>query len=141
LCTEKALEKNHTVFLVLVIAMPALIQPSPRQSPAPEDALLRKFDVSHNGFLPDSAPLKVLADPYYGSWELLIQQLSSSLAAQTFRGAVDRLEVLSTEKLHTEDEWRRAYVILAFLAHGYIWGGDRPAEVCNCTGAFSYFRI
>jgi indoleamine 2,3-dioxygenase len=31
--------------------------------------------------------------------------------------------------LKTVLEWRRAYSILTFLAHGFIWSGEHAAEV------------
>lgn len=41
---------------------------------------------------------------------------------------IDRLPVIPATHLYTEAEWRRAYSILSFMANGYIWGGDKPAE-------------
>ena len=38
------------------------------------------------------------------------------------------MPVLSTLYLDTIQEKRRAYVILSFLAHGYIWGGSKPVD-------------
>ncbi|KAK2797344.1 hypothetical protein FQN49_008992, partial [Arthroderma sp. PD_2] len=38
------------------------------------------------------------------------------------------MPVLSTDNLLSIPEWRRAYSILGFLLHGYIWGGDQPAD-------------
>ncbi|CCC14361.1 unnamed protein product [Sordaria macrospora k-hell] len=93
-------------------------------------SLLNKYDVTTNGFLPDGPPLEVLPDEYYAPWENLIRRLSESLDAGTFREEVDRLPVLETDgRLKTEEEWRRAYVVLCFFAHGYIWGGSMPSEV------------
>lgn len=42
---------------------------------------------------------------------------------------VDALPILSTDLLLTEPEWRRAYSILGFIAHAYVWGGDTPSDV------------
>ena len=42
---------------------------------------------------------------------------------------VDELPILSTSKLNGEPEWRRAYVVLAYLTHAYVWGGEKPKEV------------
>ncbi|KAJ9134154.1 Indoleamine-dioxygenase pyrrole-dioxygenase [Pleurostoma richardsiae] len=90
---------------------------------------LENFGVMGNAFLPAKAPLSRLRSPCYSPWEALIQDLPALLKARTLRSQVDRLEVLGTEHLVLEEEWRRAYVILAFLSHAYIWGGERPAEV------------
>ncbi|ESA43124.1 indoleamine 2,3-dioxygenase beta type [Neurospora crassa] len=92
-------------------------------------SLLTKYDVTTNGFLPEGPPLEVLPGEYYTPWEDLIRRLSESLDAGTFRAEVDRLPVLQTDRLMREEEWRRAYVVLCFFAHGYIWGGRRPSEI------------
>lgn len=82
-----------------------------------------------NGFLSPEPPLEVLPDPYYAKWEAIAANLQPLLLSKRVRGIVDRLPVLSTEYLRTDAEWRRAYVVLVFILHGYVWGGDRPAEV------------
>ena len=102
-------------------------------------SLLNKYDVTTNGFLPDGPPLEVLPDEYYAPWENLIRRLSESLDAGTFQEEVDRLPILETDgRLKTEEEWRRAYVVLCFFAHGYIWGGSMPSEVSSrsCLAGF-----
>ncbi|KAK0703944.1 Indoleamine 2,3-dioxygenase [Lasiosphaeria miniovina] len=98
-------------------------------SPSRYRALFAEYAISSNGFLPENAPLTELSDPYYGPWESLIAELPGSIENRTVRDKVDRLPVLSADHLSTVVEWRRAYVILAFIAHGYIWGGDMPSEV------------
>lgn len=102
------------------------------------EALLEDFDVTSNGFLPEDQPLDTLPDSYYEPWESLAKDLPSHLQAQTLRAQVDELPVLSTAHLKTEPEWRRAYVILGFLAHGYIWGGDKASEVKSLYPLISY---
>ena len=42
---------------------------------------------------------------------------------------ISQLPTLSTLYLETPPEKRRAYVILSFLAHGYIWGSASPIDV------------
>ncbi|KAH8649994.1 indoleamine 2,3-dioxygenase family protein [Xylariales sp. PMI_506] len=90
--------------------------------------LSSKYGISVNGFLPDKAPLAVLSDPYYQPWEALISQLSTLLTAGTFREKIDQLEVLTTDKLQSEEEWRRAYTVLAYFTQGYVWGGEKAAD-------------
>lgn len=58
-----------------------------------------------------------------------MRNFQSLILAKRLRRIVDALPVLETDLLLTEAEWRRAYSILGFIAHGYIWGGDRPADV------------
>lgn len=82
-----------------------------------------------HGFLSPEPPLQVLPDPYYAKWEAIVQNLQPLMLSKRLRSMVDRLPVLSTSHLHTDAQWRRAYVVLVFILHGYVWGGDRPAEV------------
>lgn len=91
--------------------------------------LFNEFALSTNAFLPDEPPLQCLPDPRYQPWEDLINKLPELIQSRRLRGIVQQLPILHTEGLPTEQEWRRAYVILTFLAHGYIWGDDLPAEV------------
>jgi indoleamine 2,3-dioxygenase len=90
---------------------------------------LESYDVSPNGFLPDELPLQRLGDQYYESWEAIIQQLPSLLESKSLRGEVDNLRILSTSRLSSLREWRRAYLILSFLTHSYIWEAGGPSEV------------
>ncbi|KAI1263735.1 Indoleamine 2,3-dioxygenase [Xylariaceae sp. FL1019] len=94
-----------------------------------ESSLYSKFSVTKNGFLPATQPMRRLPDNYYEPWEEIVESIPHLIRNNTIRSAVDVLPVLSTSRLSSETEWRRAYVILSFLTHGYIWGGDRPSEV------------
>lgn len=81
------------------------------------------------GFLPTELPLQRLPHPAYDKWERIINNFQSLLLSKRLRMVIDRLPVLPTSHLETEPEWRRAYSILAFMAHGYIWGGEKPSEI------------
>lgn len=81
-----------------------------------------------HGFLPEVLPLTRLPDPYYNKWEAIAANLQALILSRRLRGVIDRLPVLSTIGLEHDAEWRRAYSLLAFMAHGYIWGGDSPSE-------------
>lgn len=90
---------------------------------------LEDYDVSElYGFLPSEYPLEVLPDSYYRPWENIVRNLQGLILSKRLRGVVDNLPVLSTDHLRSLPEWRRAYLILAFVSHAYIWGGDRPSE-------------
>lgn len=90
---------------------------------------LSDYDVSAvNGFLPTHAPCERLSDPYYAAWEGIIQNLQGLLLSKRLRPIVDRLPVLDTAYLQDEAEWRRAYAILSFIVHAYVWGGDSPND-------------
>lgn len=92
---------------------------------------LSDYDVSVlHGFLPTEPPLEVLPNPYFDPWETALRNLQSLMLTRRLRPFVDRLPVLDRYYLlKTEPEWRRAYLVLGFLAHAYIWGGDTPSEV------------
>ncbi|KAG5968483.1 hypothetical protein E4U57_006030 [Claviceps arundinis] len=83
---------------------------------------------SRHGFLPETFPLARLPDPYYNKWEAIATNLQALVLTRRLRGLVDQLPVLSTIGLEHESEWRRAYSLLCFIAHAYIWGGDLPAD-------------
>lgn len=91
---------------------------------------LRAYDVSPlTGFLPDVVPLDKLPDPYYASWELIALDLPAFVMTRKVRDYVDnRMPYLTTDRLSTEAEWRRACTILSFLAHAYVWAGDTPRD-------------
>ncbi|KAF7618777.1 Indoleamine 2,3-dioxygenase [Aspergillus flavus] len=91
---------------------------------------LDEYGVSlQNGFLPHSPPLKTMENPYYWPWEHIVSDLPDHIRFRTIRQAVETLPVLSTSKLQGEPEWRRAYLLLAYLTHAYIWGGGKPKDV------------
>ncbi|KAF2014978.1 indoleamine 2,3-dioxygenase alpha type [Aaosphaeria arxii CBS 175.79] len=92
--------------------------------------VLSDYDVSpKNGFLPSEVPLEVLPDPYYQPWETVARNFQSLILSKRLRQIVDELPTLSTDLLLTEAEWRRAYSVLGFIAHAYVWGGDTPSDI------------
>lgn len=82
-----------------------------------------------HGFLPVELPLEVLPDPYYSRWEVIIANLQALLLSKRLRALIQNLPILSTSRLSHPAEWRRAYMVLSFMTHAYIWGGDEPEEV------------
>jgi indoleamine 2,3-dioxygenase len=95
---------------------------------------LNDYDVSAiHGFLPTDAPCDHLSDPYYAPWESVARNLHALMLTKRLRSLVDNLPILFTDRLVDEAEWRRAYSILGFVVHSYIWGGDTPVDVSfNC---------
>lgn len=81
------------------------------------------------GFLPPELPLEMLSDVYYRPWEAVVANLQPLILSRRLREVVRKLPILSTANLQHPAEWRRAYVVLAFITHGYIWGEDMPEEV------------
>jgi indoleamine 2,3-dioxygenase len=97
----------------------------------PSIPVLGDYGISPEyGFLPAELPLARLPDPYYNKWEAIVANLQGLILSRRLRGVIERLPVLSTAGLEHDSEWRRAYSLLCFMAHGYIWGGDSPEEVC-----------
>ncbi|RJE20628.1 indoleamine 2,3-dioxygenase [Aspergillus sclerotialis] len=97
--------------------------------PHSQESILIRYAVSvKHGFLPGSAPLQKLEDPYYEPWEQIASNLPKYIQTESIKQVVDSLPILSTSNLHSEEEWRRAYVVLAYLTHAYIWGGEQPKE-------------
>lgn len=98
-----------------------MIQPIP---------VLSDYGISpEHGFLPIELPLEILPDPYYNRWEIIIENFQALLLSKRLRQVVERLPVLSTSRLQHPADWRRAYLLLSFITHGYIWGGSKPEEV------------
>ncbi|KAL6817192.1 indoleamine 2,3-dioxygenase [Trichoderma sp. SZMC 28015] len=89
----------------------------------------RDFGLAQNSFLPQEKPCEQLSDKYYEPWETIAAQLPTLIENGEMRDAINRLSVLSTDGLSTVPEWRRAYVMLAYMTHAYIWAGDNPEEV------------
>ncbi|KAH8421580.1 indoleamine 2 [Colletotrichum scovillei] len=104
-------------------------------------ALMKKYAITQNGFLPADAPVKVLSDPYYSPWETIVHHLPELLKAGKLRQDVKGLPLLSTNKLRSQSEWRRAYVILIFLAHAYIWGGEQAEQILPPAVAVPLLRV
>ncbi|OAR00086.1 hypothetical protein LLEC1_01084 [Akanthomyces lecanii] len=85
--------------------------------------------VSQNGFLPRHLPLRRLPDQRYSAWEAIASNLPTLLLTGRIRHAVFECPIESTRGLRSEGEWRWAYVLLTYMSHAYIWGGDQPAEI------------
>ncbi|CAG9936522.1 unnamed protein product [Clonostachys rosea f. rosea IK726] len=102
---------------------------------------LQEFLVTRNAFLPESSPLERLPDSYYEPWEAIARELPKHIQQDTIRKVVADLPVLSTDRLQSVEEWRRAYVILAFMTHAHIWGGDKPAEIIPPQISIPFLKV
>jgi indoleamine 2,3-dioxygenase len=95
-------------------------------------SILRKFDVDpFTGFMPSEDPLQRLPYARYHLWEDLGDDLPKLLGARLgqAREPLRQLPVLSTDKLVTDAELRRAHLLLCLFAHAYVWGGESPLDV------------
>lgn len=90
---------------------------------------IQDFDVfPESGFLPSKFPLTCLPDAYFQPWESLVNNLPSLILTKRIRTLVDKLPQLSAARLSSDEEYRRAYLVLGFLAHAYIWGVNEPTN-------------
>ena len=93
---------------------------------------LEDYGLSANhGFLPEHPPLARLENPYYAPWETLLEKLGPLIETRKVREWVNALPVLTPGRLVSEAEQKRAYMMLGFMAHAYIWGGIDACEVCT----------
>ncbi|KAJ1966170.1 hypothetical protein GGI12_000261 [Dipsacomyces acuminosporus] len=90
---------------------------------------LEDYDISPvHGFLPTEQPLQRLPDPYYEPWEKIMDKFNQYLLAHQIRKLVRKLPVLDTDKLTTKAEYQRAFTILGFMAHAFVWGKNGAAS-------------
>jgi indoleamine 2,3-dioxygenase len=78
------------------------------------------------GFLSPDPPAWAFSDNYYKQWDELIENLSSLIKSGRIYDEIEKLPLLETNRLNGEVEYRRAYVVLAFLTHAYVWGQQPP---------------
>ncbi|CCE79542.1 Piso0_001614 [Millerozyma farinosa CBS 7064] len=92
-------------------------------------SLMNDYDVfPSTGFLPSKVPLAELPQEYYKPWESIMKELPSLILTKRIRGVIDRIPLLSLSLLSTVEEYRRAYQVLCFLSHAYIWGASDPTN-------------
>lgn len=85
------------------------------------------FDISPDlGFISASAPLKTFQDEYYKPWDDAISDLPSLIETGQLYSTIARLPLLQTTNLKTDPDYRRAYVVLGFLVHAYVWSTTPP---------------
>lgn len=82
---------------------------------------LEKHHISVNrGFLPAVDPLTTLPD-VFRPWEAIGASLSDLIKHHQLRDCVERLPVFPISEIKCEAEWWRAYCLLTFISHGYVW--------------------
>ncbi|KAL9956795.1 hypothetical protein ACROYT_G038333 [Oculina patagonica] len=82
----------------------------------------KEFDVSDNfGFISEKEPLQCLPE-YFSPWEEVARELSQLVKkAEDLRQRIKDLSLLDHSKLSSEDEWKRAHLVLACISHSYVW--------------------
>ena len=93
----------------------------------PPLADLESYGISPaSGFLSSDPPLRRLPASLYDPWEDVVENLSALISSQRIYETIQTLPLIPTNHLLTQLEWQRAYVVLGFLVHAYVWGADRP---------------
>jgi indoleamine 2,3-dioxygenase len=107
-----------------------------------DELRLDAYEVSpERGFLPAEDPLPYLEDPYYAPWEQIAGDLPKLLVARKIRPVVEAMPRLSTERLQTDRERRRAMMLLSYIGHAYVWNGDAPAERIPANLAVPWYEL
>ena len=86
---------------------------------------LSDYDISaETGFIPAHPPLERLPGESFAPWENLMLQLPELNRTRRLRAEVDKLPEtdFSHATLKSEEEWRRACVLLSFIGQSYVWG-------------------
>ncbi|KAH8177951.1 indoleamine 2,3-dioxygenase domain-containing protein [Sarocladium implicatum] len=87
---------------------------------------LDTFGISPNlGFLSNQRPLSSFSNPCFAQLDELATDLPILITTGSLRTKLDSLPYLDPIHLSSEGEYRRAYVVLGFLIHAYVWGGSR----------------
>lgn len=91
---------------------------------------LSVYDISEtNGFLPTEPPARKFQDSYYQQWDDIAEHLPVLLSSHLLRQTIQTLPRLETNRLLNLSEWKRAYVVLGFMLHAYVWAEDPAEEV------------
>ena len=82
---------------------------------------LEKYNISaERGFIPNTDLLLSLPEAFR-PWEEIGAGLSDLISAKQLRTAVGRLPSFPVDELKKEAEWWRAYTLLTFISHSYVW--------------------
>ncbi len=89
-----------------------------------QELKLCDFDISKTtGFVATAPPLVKLPGEYFSQWEDVCAAIPHLVKQRQLRANIEALpdRKFSEETLQSEEEWRRAYVLLTFLSQSYIW--------------------
>jgi indoleamine 2,3-dioxygenase len=114
----------------------------PSRVPAPMPPLhipkIEDYGISAElGFLSSQCPAASFGDDSdrrgcYARWDELIARLPRLISSRTHRSEIRALPTLDAGELaSSEAALHRAYVVLGFLIHAYVWGGrgEEPVEI------------
>ena len=99
------------------------------------------FEISHErGYLPLQDPLKRLPKAF-DAWESVAQLLPKLLASDQLRRMMAELPPFPVEAISDSRQRERAMVLLSYLGHAYVWGGDQPATTLPANLAVPWYYI
>ena len=111
---------------------PSSQSPAPSTLAASTSLCLSDYQISREtGFLPATPPLERLQGDYFAPWEDLVSHLPELNRTKQLRAEVGKLPERDFNHLtlQSEEEWRRAYVLLTLVAQSYIWGEGQEGLV------------
>lgn len=92
------------------------------------------------GFLPPQDPL-VRLPREFDAWEDIGQRLPKLFLSDHLRQTISALPPFSVEAITDAREQERAMVLLSYLGHAFVWGGEKPATVLPARLAVPWHRI
>lgn len=92
------------------------------------------------GFLPSFDPLERLPSAF-DAWEAVAYDLPKLLTSDHVRRTLESLPPFPVDALSEEREWERAMVVLSYLGHAYVWGGERPATLLPAVLARPWYAV
>ncbi|KAI8900099.1 Indoleamine 2,3-dioxygenase [Globomyces pollinis-pini] len=105
---------------------------------------LKDYEIDPiTGFLPSPPPLRRLPKEFE-QWETILDSFQAYILSVRIRLAVKQLPILSVDSLKTIPELRRAYVVLSFIAHAYMYGvmgSDSPDPILPASLAIPWFEV
>lgn len=102
---------------------------------------LAEFGVSPiTGFLPEADPLRRLPSAF-DAWENLAIDLPKALMSDYVRRMIEALPPFPIDKISNQAELERAMVVLSYLGHAYVWGGERPATTIPAVLAVPWHAV
>jgi indoleamine 2,3-dioxygenase len=92
------------------------------------------------GFLPSQDPLQQLP-PVFDHWESFARSLPKLFASDHIRRSIQDLPPFPLADLRDDRERERAMVLLSYLGHAYVWGGQKPAQMLPSVLAVPWHAV
>ena len=86
------------------------------------DIIREKFDLTELGFLPVNNITKL--NDYFAEWDRIANNLSTINKDKKICEYINNLELLDYQLLQSDNEYRRAYLILSLISHSYIFNNS-----------------